>query len=271
MTTTIGSAAQTADAIVVTTVDRQPNVNAVLTGATSLYLEPLQVMAPNTLATLTVAPGSFAIVFVNGRGYASNEPAPAFTIVDYEIVWSPTNANYSLSTTDSVFIAVPTTDASSPMYIGPQGPPGPEGPAGPAGPTGATGPQGPQGPVGPPSVAATADASALTGNTLAINVTTSSLTSVGTLSSLSVAGALSVNGVGCTPQMAAIAVTGANTLAALPSTCSGICILFVNDGAYASSAVSPAFTVSGTTLSWNATNAGFSLATTDNVVAFWMH
>lgn len=90
--------------------------------------------------------------------------------------------------------------------------------------------------------------------------------------SLEVEGAgFSVGGVGCLPQLAAVAVTAPNVLAALPSTCSGICILFVNGVALASVGGSPPFTVSGAALTWNAANAGYALATTDSVFAFYMH
>lgn len=77
--------------------------------------------------------------------------------------------------------------------------------------------------------------------------------------------------VGITPQMAAITVIATNTLADLPTSCSGLCILFVRGIGEASSAASPYFTVSGTTLTWNETNAGYTLTTADEVVAFWMH
>ena len=62
--------------------------------------------------------------------------------------------------------------------VGMTGPTGATGPKGDAGATGATGPAG--------STATAIDASAITGTTLAANVVTSSLTSVGTLASLSV-------------------------------------------------------------------------------------
>jgi hypothetical protein len=99
--------------------------------------------------------------------------------------------------------------------IGATGPQGPQGPSG--GPIGATGPQGPigatgvgatgltgpQGPQGPSGTGATgltgatgagsSDAALLTGNTLSSNVTISSLTAVGILTTLSVLGNVTAN------------------------------------------------------------------------------
>ena len=67
-------------------------------------------------------------------------------------------------------------------------------------------------------------------------------------------------------QPDALTVTSTNTLSALSQTyVVGMAQLNVNGIIYASWDPSPAFTISGKTVTWNATNAGFPLATTDDV------
>ncbi|MBA3645295.1 MAG: collagen-like protein [Gemmatimonadaceae bacterium] len=115
--------------------------------------------------------------------------------------------------------------------LGPIGLTGPAGPVGPIGPTGLTGPQGaqgnvgltgPAGPTGPQGPAGVSgDAATLGGTTLAANVVTSSLTSVGTLASLAVSGGVTVGGAlsiggalsGVTTLAMAGALSGATSIA----------------------------------------------------------
>lgn len=69
-----------------------------------------------------------------------------------------------------------------------------------------------------------------------------------------------------------LTVTGTNTLSALSNTPSStMMFLYVNGRAFFSGSPSPAFTFSGTTVSWSATNAKFSLATTDTVFAHYSY
>jgi hypothetical protein len=70
----------------------------------------------------------------------------------------------------------------------------------------------------------------------------------------------------------AVAVTAPNTLAALSQSVTGtMFLLIVNGQTLVSVGGSPPFTVSGTTVTWSATNAGFALQTTDTVVAVYTH
>lgn len=72
-----------------------------------------------------------------------------------------------------------------------------------------------------------------------------------------------------TPIAAALTVSGVNTLSALalaPKAGTEVKIT-VNGQVLSSLSASPAFTVAGTAITWSATNAGYSLATTDVVVA----
>jgi hypothetical protein len=69
-----------------------------------------------------------------------------------------------------------------------------------------------------------------------------------------------------TIQSQTIAVTAANTLAAIPTTPQGLFfLLLVNGQAFLPVGASPPFTVSGTTITWSAANAGIALATGDLV------
>jgi hypothetical protein len=69
-----------------------------------------------------------------------------------------------------------------------------------------------------------------------------------------------------TIQSQTIAVTAANTLAAIPTTPQGLFfLLLVNGQAFLPVGASPPFTVSGTTITWSAANAGIALATSDLV------
>lgn len=65
----------------------------------------------------------------------------------------------------------------------------------------------------------------------------------------------------------AVNPTGTNTFPALTNSyttgSSGVAIMNVNGVTYTDHDSSPAFSVSGTTITWNAANAGFSVATTD--------
>ncbi|MBD2653655.1 hypothetical protein H6G45_09165 [Synechocystis sp. FACHB-383] len=77
---------------------------------------------------------------------------------------------------------------------------------------------------------------------------------------------------GANPEIAEpIAVTAADTLDDLSTTpATGSAMkLSVNGQVFASTEPSPAFSRSGLALTWSAANAGFSLQTTDNVVAYY--
>ena len=79
-----------------------------------------------------------------------------------------------------------TAWTSLPYYTGIPGPTGPTGPTGTTGATGATGPPGSTGATGATGASGSSDAGTLTGSTLAANVITSSLTTVGSLTGLTV-------------------------------------------------------------------------------------
>lgn len=77
---------------------------------------------------------------------------------------------------------------------------------------------------------------------------------------------------GANPETAEpISVTALNTLDSLSATpvVSSAVKLSVNGQVFASTEPSPAFSVSGTGLTWSQANAGFDLETTDNVVAYY--
>jgi hypothetical protein len=77
------------------------------------------------------------------------------------------------------------------------------------------------------------------------------------------------SGSGGTVKRESLAVTGTNTINSLTKTPLNGVTLLVN-GQGESSAGSPApFTVSGKAITWSASNAGYSLATTDKVVAVY--
>jgi len=58
-----------------------------------------------------------------------------------------------------------------------------------------------------------------------------------------------------------VAITGANTFAPLAHTPVGTVELWINGKKETSVGVSPAFSVSGAQMSWNAANAGYSIST----------
>ena len=60
---------------------------------------------------------------------------------------------------------------------------------------------------------------------------------------------------------------GIETISTVPSM--AMFILFVNGVAYMPFGTNPPFTISTNTLLWNTTNAGFSLMSTDSVVAVY--
>lgn len=67
-----------------------------------------------------------------------------------------------------------------------------------------------------------------------------------------------------------LTVTAPNTLSSTTFAPNGtFTLLVVNGGVYLPVGSSPAFSTSGTNVSWNAANAGFSLATTDSVIAVY--
>lgn len=67
-------------------------------------------------------------------------------------------------------------------------------------------------------------------------------------------------------QADALTVTATNTLSALSRTYAGPwAMLLVNGVTYANFGPTPPFSVSGTAVTWSAANAGFALATTDEV------
>lgn len=69
-----------------------------------------------------------------------------------------------------------------------------------------------------------------------------------------------------------LTVTAPNTLAHTANAPNGIFTqLIVNAGTYLSVGTSPAFSVSGNTITWSSANAGFSLATTDTVIALYTY
>ena len=68
-------------------------------------------------------------------------------------------------------------------------------------------------------------------------------------------------------QTQALTVTGTNTLSALSQSFTGVsAALVVNGVTYTTFDTTPAFNISGTTVTWNAGNAGFNLTVGDNVV-----
>lgn len=73
-------------------------------------------------------------------------------------------------------------------------------------------------------------------------------------------------------QTDALTVTATNTVSALSRTQNGgVFFLYVNGVAYRNVGGSPPVSVSGTVVTWNATNAQFALATTDEVTAFYSY
>lgn len=73
-------------------------------------------------------------------------------------------------------------------------------------------------------------------------------------------------------QGESVQVTGVNTLGPLQNLPSGpFVFLTVNGQLFFNGAPTPAFTVVGKALTWNASNAGFSLATTDVVTALYSY
>lgn len=70
----------------------------------------------------------------------------------------------------------------------------------------------------------------------------------------------------------ALTVTAANTLSAITNAATGtVQQLIVNGIVYTSLGSAPPFTVSGKAVTWSASNAGFSLATTDDVKAVYSY
>lgn len=85
-----------------------------------------------------------------------------------------------------------------------------------------------------------------------------------------VEGDLIVGGLGATPVMTALTVTGVNTLSALPRTASGMfAMLFLDEGVFP--LASGAFTLSGTSVIWNAAIAKVTLNPDDVVAMFYSH
>lgn len=73
-------------------------------------------------------------------------------------------------------------------------------------------------------------------------------------------------------QMDALTVTAVNTVSALSRAQNGgVFLLYVNGVAYRSIGGSPPVSVSGTAVTWSASNAGFALATSDEVTAFYSY
>jgi hypothetical protein len=69
-----------------------------------------------------------------------------------------------------------------------------------------------------------------------------------------------------------LTVTGTNALSNTTHTPNGIFTeLIVNAATYLPTGSSPAFSVSGQTISWNATNAGFSISPGDTVIAIYTY
>jgi hypothetical protein len=67
-----------------------------------------------------------------------------------------------------------------------------------------------------------------------------------------------------------VAVTAPNTLANLSQSWSGVnAIIFVNGQAFLPTESPAPYSISGAVVTWNASNAGFSLSTNDKVVAFY--
>lgn len=78
------------------------------------------------------------------------------------------------------------------------------------------------------------------------------------------------SGTGQRFQADALTVTAANALSALSRTYAGpYAMLCVNGIAYLNVGANPPFAVSGTAVTWSAANAGFALATTDEVRAIY--
>lgn len=74
----------------------------------------------------------------------------------------------------------------------------------------------------------------------------------------------------CERGQEALTVTSVNTLSALSNSAVGtLFMLIVNGVVYTTAGGAPPVSVSGTAVTWNATNAGFSLATTDKVIAIY--
>ena len=70
----------------------------------------------------------------------------------------------------------------------------------------------------------------------------------------------------------ALTVTAANTLSSFTNTPNGVVtMLLVNGVTYTPLGSSPPFTVSGKVITWSAANAGFALATTDDVKAVYSY
>ena len=83
-----------------------------------------------------------------------------------------------------------------------------------------------------------------------------------------VAAAAALSGGGTRLFAEQLTVTAANTLSALTNTATAtIQRLNVNGLIYTSLGSAPAFTISGKAITWSAANAGFALATSDNVSA----
>ena len=73
-------------------------------------------------------------------------------------------------------------------------------------------------------------------------------------------------------QQDALTVTAANTLSTLSkSATGGVFMLLVNGVAYTTAGTGAPVSVSGTTVTWSATNAGFALATTDDAKAVYSY
>lgn len=67
-----------------------------------------------------------------------------------------------------------------------------------------------------------------------------------------------------------LTVTGTNVVSALSQTYGGGgAVMLINGAVYSDRTASPPFSISGTTVTWNATNAGFSLSPGDKVVAIY--
>ena len=83
-----------------------------------------------------------------------------------------------------------------------------------------------------------------------------------------VATAVALTGAGTRLFAEAVAVTSANTLAALTNTATGVLQkLNVNGLIYTNLGSAPPFSIAGKTVTWSAANAGFALAPSDSVSA----
>jgi len=80
-----------------------------------------------------------------------------------------------------------------------------------------------------------------------------------------------IQGGGQTLKVEHVAITGANTLAALSQAHDGIgpFQLFINGQMVRTVGTNPGATIAGTAITFNAANAGYAIATTDEAIAVW--